>query len=82
MHMGIVFKPKIGEHLRKSEGYRSDKYSEEELETIVQLRANGVTYKACGESIGKPVGSIANMISYHDLQYRIDKAIKLRGLGL
>ena len=45
--MSIVFKPKIANHLRKSEGrHRVDGFSKEEIAEVIQLRARGTSYTA------------------------------------
>jgi len=43
--MSIVFKPKIGDHLRKSDNQRVDTFSKEEIAEVIQLRAIGTSYK-------------------------------------
>jgi hypothetical protein len=73
--MSIVFKPKIGDHLRKSEGYaRVDTFSKEEIAEVIQLRAIGTSYKDCSRIMSRPKGSIGSMIHYYNLQGEIDAA--------
>ena len=79
--MSIVFKPKIGDHLRKSEGQRVDTFSKEEIAEVIQLRAIGTSYKDCSRIMSRPKGSIGSMIHYYDLQEDIDAAKALIQLG-
>ena len=74
MHTGIVFRPKIGEHLRKSENVSENNYTEEEIQELVKLRASDVSYTDCSVKLSKSIGSIGNMIHYHKLQPKIDEA--------
>jgi len=73
--MSIVFKPKIANHLRKSEGrHRVDGFSKEEIAEVIQLRAIGTSYKDCSRIMSRPKGSIGSMIHYYNLQGEIDAA--------
>ena len=74
MHTGIVFRPKIGEHLRKSENVSENNYTEEEIQELVKLRASDVSYTDCSVKLSKSIGSIGNMIHYYKLQPKIDEA--------
>ena len=66
MNTGIVFVPKIGDHLRKTEG-TLEAYTKEELVKVVQLRASGLSYTECGLALGRGGGSVACAITYHNL---------------
>ncbi len=66
MNTGIVFVPKIGGHLRKTEG-TLEAYTKAELDQVVQLRASGLTYRQCGLALGRGGGSVACAITYHNL---------------
>tara|TARA_R110000868_G_scaffold389860_1_gene659223 strand:+ start:26 stop:292 length:267 start_codon:yes stop_codon:yes gene_type:complete len=79
--MSIVFKPKIGDHLRKSEGQRVDTFSKEEIAEVIQLRARGTSYTECGRILSRAKGSIGSMIHYYDLQEEIGAAKALIQLG-
>ena len=73
--MSIVFKPKIANHLRKSEGrHRVDGFSKEEIAEVIQLRAIGTSYRDCGRIMGRAKGSIGSVIHYYNLQSDIDAA--------
>ena len=73
--MSIVFKPKIANHLRKSEGrHRVDGFSKEEIAEVIQLRAIGTSYKDCSRIMSRAKGSIGSMIHYYNLQGEIDAA--------
>ena len=73
--MSIIFKPKIGHHLRKSEGrHRVDGFSKEEIAEVIQLRAIGTSYKDCSRIMSRAKGSIGSMIHYYNLQGEIDAA--------
>ena len=72
--MSIVFKPKIGDHLRKSDNQRVDTFSKEEIAEVIQLRAIGTSYKDCSRIMSRPKGSIGSMIHYYNLQGEIDAA--------
>ena len=62
--MSIVFVPKIGDHLRKTQGIvRHDAVTKE-------LEDNVVT----ATILGKNKGSIASMVKYYDLHDAIDEA--------
>ena len=74
MHTGIVFKPKIGNHLRKAENVNENSYTEKEIQEIINLRAANVSYTDCSIKLSKSIGSIGNMIHYYKLQPKIDKA--------
>ena len=75
--MSIVFKPKIGDHLRKSAGQHVDGFSKQEIAQVIQLRAIGTTYKECSSILARPRGSIGSMINYYDLHEDINEAKKL-----
>ena len=80
--MSIVFKPKIANHLRKSEGrHRVDGFSKEEIAEVIQLRARGTSYTECGRILSRAKGSIGSMIHYYDLQEEIGAAKALIQLG-
>jgi len=72
--MSIVFKPKIGDHLRKSDNQRVDTFSKEEIAEVIQLRAIGTSYKDCSRIMSRAKGSIGSMIHYYNLQGEIDAA--------
>ena len=72
--MSIVFKPKIGDHLRKSAGVHVDGFSKQEIAQVIQLRAIDTTYKECSSIMSRPKGSIGSMIHYYNLQGEIDAA--------
>ena len=72
--MSIVFKPKIGDHLRKSDNQRVDTFSKEEIAEVIQLRAIGTSYKDCSRIMSRAKGSIGSMIHYYNLQGVIDAA--------
>jgi len=72
--MSIVFKPKIGDHLRKSPDQRVDTFSKEEIAEVIQLRARGTSYTECGIILSRAKGSIGSMIHYYDLQDEIATA--------
>jgi len=72
--MSIVFIPKIGDHLRKTEGARVDSYSKEEIQEVIALRAAGVSYRDCSRELSRCKGSIGSMIHYYNLQGKIDEA--------
>jgi len=74
MHTGIVFRPKIGDHLRKAENVSVNSYTTEEIQELVALRAANVSYTDCSLKISKSIGSIGNMIHYYKLQPQIDEA--------
>ena len=74
MHTGIVFRPKIGKHLRKSENVSENNYTEEEIQELVKLRAADVSYTDCSIKLSKSIGSIGNMIHYYKLQPKINEA--------
>ena len=75
--MSIVFKPKIGDHLRKSAGLHVDGFSKQEIAQVIQLRARGTSYKECSSILARPQGSIGSMINYYDLHEDINEAKKL-----
>tara|TARA_R100001377_G_C3185381_1_gene108329 strand:+ start:60 stop:299 length:240 start_codon:yes stop_codon:yes gene_type:complete len=75
--MSIVFVPKIGDHLRKTEGLRVDTFSKEDMQEVVRLRAAGYTYRECSRELSRAIGSIASVINYYNLQGAIDEAKKL-----
>ena len=75
--MGIVFVPKIGDHLRKSPDQRVDTFSKEEIAEVIQLRAIGTSYKDCSRIMSRAKGSIGSMIHYYNLQNDINEAKKL-----
>ena len=77
MHTGIVFRPKIGKHLRKSENVSENNYTTEEIQELVKLRAADVSYTDCSIKLSKSIGSIGNMIHYYKLQLKIDEAKEL-----
>ena len=79
--MSIVFKPKIGDHLRKSAGVHVDGFSKQEIAQVIQLRARGTSYKECSSIMSRPKGSIGSMIHYYNLQGEIDAAKALIQLG-
>lgn len=79
--MSIVFKPKIGDHLRKSPDQRVDTFSKEEIAEVIQLRAIGTSYKDCSRIMSRAKGSIGSMIHYYNLQGEIDAAKALIQLG-
>ena len=72
--MSIIFKPKIGGHLRKSPDQRVDNFSKEEIAEVIQLRAIGTSYRDCGRIMGRAKGSIGSVIHYYNLQGDIDAA--------
>ena len=72
--MSIVFKPKIGEHLRKSPRSRSDGYSVKDIQELIQLRVKGLTHKQCGDKLDRTMGSIGTALRHYKLQPAIDKA--------
>ena len=72
--MSIVFKPKIGAHLRKTPDQRVDNFSKEEIAEVIQLRAIGTSYRDCGRIMGRAKGSIGSMINYYKLKGDIDSA--------
>ena len=72
--MSIIFKPKIGDHLRKSPDQRVDNFSKEEIAEVIQLRAIGTSYRDCGRIMGRAKGSIGSVIHYYNLQGDIDAA--------
>ena len=72
--MSIVFKPKIGDHLRKSDNQRVDTFSKEEIAEVIQLRAIGTSYRDCSRIMSRAKGSIGSMIHYYNLQGEIDAA--------
>ena len=74
MHTGIVFRPKIGDHLRKGENVSVNSYTAEEIQELVNLRAADVSYTDCSIKLSKSIGSIGNMIHYYKLQPKIDEA--------
>ena len=74
--MSIVFIPKIGDHLRKTEG-TLEAYTKEELTEVVQLRASGLSYRQCGLKLGRGGGSVACAVTYHNLFDRIATHRKL-----
>jgi hypothetical protein len=74
MHTGIVFRPKIGDHLRKGENVSVNSYTTEEIQELVKLRAADVSYTDCSIKLSKSIGSIGNMIHYYKLQPKIDEA--------
>lgn len=76
MNTGIVFVPKIGAHLRKTEG-TLEAYTKEELVRVVQLRASGLSYRKCGLALGRGGGSVACAITYHNLFGEIETHRKL-----
>ena len=73
INTGIVFIPKIGEHLKKS-AVRVDGYSQKEINQVIKLRAENKTHKECGKIISRPQGSIGNMIFYYKLEGAINDA--------
>jgi hypothetical protein len=72
--MSIIFKPKIGDHLRKSPDQRVDNFSKEEIAEVIQLRAIGTSYRDCGRIMSRAKGSIGSVIHYYNLQGEIDAA--------
>ena len=74
--MSIVFKPKIGDHLRKST-QRVDTFSKEEIAEVIQLRAIGTSYKDCARIMSRAKSSIGSTIHYYNLQNDINEAKKL-----
>ena len=72
--MSIIFKPKIGNHLRKSPDQRVDNFSKEEIAEVIQLRAIGTSYRDCGRIMSRAKGSIGSVIHYYNLQGEIDAA--------
>ena len=72
MSMGIIFTPKIGDHLRKSKGLLEG-YSKQELSEVVELRASGLSYRECGLQLTRAGGSVACAITYHKLGDAIEK---------
>ena len=72
--MSIIFRPKIGDHLRKSPDQRVDNFSKEEIAKVIQLRAIGTSYRDCGRIMGRAKGSIGSVIHYYNLQGDIDAA--------
>ena len=72
--MSIVFKPKIGDHLRKSDNQRVDTFSKEEIAEVIQLRAIGTSYRDCSRIMSRAKGSIGSVIHYYNLQGEIDAA--------
>ena len=53
MHTGIVFRPKIGKHLRKSENVSENNYTTEEIQELVKLRAADVSYTDCSIKLSR-----------------------------
>jgi hypothetical protein len=72
--MSIIFKPKIGSHLRKSPDQRVDNFSKEEIAEVIQLRAIGTSYRDCGRIMSRAKGSIGSVIHFYNLQGEIDAA--------
>lgn len=58
--MSLVFIPKIGDHLRKSQG-RINGVTEEELMQLIDLRARGMSHRECGIIMSRPMGTIGTM---------------------
>ena len=73
--MSIVFVPKIGDHLRKTQGtVRHDALTKELEDNVIKLRCQGFSFKDTATILGKNKGSIASMVKYYDLQDAIDEA--------
>ena len=73
--MSLVFKPKIGDHLRKTQGIvRHDALTKELEDNVVKLRCQGFSFKDTATILGKNKGSIASMVKYYDLHDAIDEA--------
>tara|TARA_B110000285_G_C14922040_1_gene513074 strand:+ start:524 stop:781 length:258 start_codon:yes stop_codon:yes gene_type:complete len=66
VNTGIVFIPKIPDHLIKTKG-TPEAYSKEELAKVIDLRASGLSYRECGVEMARGGGSIACAITYHKL---------------
>ena len=64
--MSIVFVPKIGDHLRKTEGVL-EAFSKGELAEVLKLRASGLSYRECGLAIGRGGSSVASAVNYYNL---------------
>ena len=72
MSMGIIFTPKIGDHLRKSKGV-PEAFSKYELNRVVALRAAGLSYSGVGLELARGGGSVACAVTYYKLGDAIEK---------